>query len=90
MTVLACLGFLSGSSCPHYDREAYKSGYQRLLSEDAIAFGHAAEDGVALHFIGDRLINIVSSRPQAKAYYLEKKNHKIIENLLDTHYLGSS
>ena len=88
-TVLPCLGFLSGSNCPHYNKEAYRKGYQRLLSEDAIGFGYAAEDGVALHFIGDRLFNIVSSRPKAKAYYLEKKNGEVSKNILDTKYVGN-
>ena len=89
-TVLKCLGFLSGSNCPHYDWEAYKTGYFRLLSEDAIGKGYAADDGVALHFINNRLTNIVSSRPKAKAYCLEKKNKKIVETPLNPRYLGNS
>jgi dipeptidase E len=53
-TVLTCLGFLPGSNCPHYNIEAYQKGYSRLLSEELIRDGYATEDGVALHFIGDR------------------------------------
>ena len=89
-TVLPCLGFLTGSNCPHYNLEAYKSGYHQLLSQGSIGKGYAADDGVALHFVGDRLKNIVSSRPKAQAYYLEKKNEKVIENLLEPLYLGNS
>lgn len=89
-TVLKCLGFLPGSNCPHYNWEAYKNGYYRLLSEELITNGYAADDGVALHFIGDRIHKIVTSRATAKAYYLEKKNGKVIENLLDSQYLGNS
>lgn len=88
-TTLKCLGFLAGSNCPHYDWEAYRNGYHRLLSQDKITKGYAADDGVALHFIGDRLTNIVSSRPQAMAYHLEKKNGKVIENPLSSQYLGN-
>lgn len=54
-----------------------------------VANGYAAEDGVALHFIGDRLTNIGSSRPNAQAYYLEKKNEEVIETLLNPQYLGN-
>lgn len=36
-TVLQCLGLLPGSNCPHYNWDAYKDGYQRLLSQNAIA-----------------------------------------------------
>lgn len=89
-TVLKCLGFLPGSNCPHYNWEAYKTGYHQLLSQGLIGKGYAADDGVAMHFIGDRLDNIVSSRPEAQAYYLEKKNGKVIEKPLDTKYLGNS
>ena len=89
-TVLKCLGFLPGSNCPHYNIEAYRQGYSRLLSKGLINDGYATEDGVALHFIGDRLSNIVSSRPKAKAYYLENQNGKIRENVLDTNYLGNN
>lgn len=89
-TVLKCLGLISGSNCPHYNWQAYRNGYHRLLSEESISQGYAAEDGVAFHFIGSCLEKIVSSRPEAKAYYLEKKNGKVIENPLNSQYLGNS
>jgi dipeptidase E len=87
-TVLKCLGLLPGSNCPHYDWEAYKSGYHRLLSQELINEGYAADDGVALHFVGNKLINTVSSRPEAKAYYMKKRNGKVVETTLKTKYLG--
>ena len=86
-TVLKCLGFLAGSNCPHYNWEAYKNGYHRLLSEKSISQGYAVDDGVGLHFVGDCLENVVSSRPKAQAYYLERKDGEINENSLDTLYL---
>lgn len=89
-TVLKCLGFLTGSNCPHYNWEAYRNGYHNQLSKELIANGYAADDGTALHFVGDRLPKIVSSRPNAKAYYVEKKNGKVIENPLTPQYLGNS
>lgn len=85
---LECLGFLPYSNCPHFNWDAYKTGYYNLLSEGAIDSGYAADDGVALHFIGDRLTNIVSSRPKAKAYLLEKNNNEIVETILTPKYLG--
>ena len=90
LTALRCLGFLSGSNCPHYDGETKRRpAYHQLLSQGLISEGYATEDGVALHFIGDRLKNIVSSRPKAQAYYLNKKNGKVTENPLSPKYLGS-
>ena len=49
--------------------------------------GYAVDDGVGLHFVGDCLENVVSSRPKAQAYYLERKDGEINENSLDTLYL---
>lgn len=89
-TVLKCLGFLSGSNCPHYNWEAYENGYHQLLSQKLICEGYAADDGVALHFIGDRLQKIVSSRSEAQAYYLETKNEEVIKNILNPLYLGNN
>lgn len=89
LTVLPCLGFLKGSNCPHYDGEPErKPSYHRLLSEGLIREGYAADDGVALHFVGTRLEKIVSSRPHAKAYQLEKKGEAVKESLLEPTYLG--
>ena len=87
-TVLKCLGFLPNSNCPHYNWEAYKDGYHRLLSEELVSNGYAADDGVALHFVSDNLANIVSSRPTAMAYFLENQNGRVRERPLKPEYLG--
>ena len=88
-TVLKCLGFLSGSNCPHYDGETRRRpDYHQLLSQNKIDDGYGADDGVGLHFIGDRLHKIISSRPQAMAYRVVKQNGKVIEQPLKPQYLG--
>ena len=87
-TVLECLGFLSSSNCPHYNLDAYKEGYDRLLSQGTIANGYAADDGVALHFIGNELSHVVSSRPAAMAYLVENKEGLVQETPLKPKYLG--
>jgi peptidase E len=85
---LACLGFLPGSCCPHYDGEPRRRpSYQRLLSQGRISPGYGVDDGVALHFVGRKLHRIVSSRPNAKAYALEKVLGKVRERPLETRYL---
>ena len=35
--------------------------------------GYAAEDGAALRFVGDELAEVVASRPEARAYQLERR-----------------
>ena len=89
-TPLKCLGFLPGSNCPHYNGEAKRRPtYHQLLSQGLISDGYATDDGVALHFIGDSLSNIVSSNPTAMAYRLEVIENQVKEKPLKPEYLDS-
>lgn len=84
LTPLACLGFLQGSNCPHYDSEAERRPtFQRLILEGRIPSGYAAEDGVALHFAGERLERVVSARPEPRAFRVEKSGETVTETPLD-------
>ena len=48
---LACLGFLPGSCCPHYDGESdRRSSYHSLLSNAEISPGIALDDCAAAHY----------------------------------------
>lgn len=85
---LKCLGFLEGSNCPHYDGESdRRPSYQQLISNKNIKPGFATDDGVAIHFINQEIHNIVSSRPNAKAYKVYD-DEKVIEKELATNFLG--
>jgi dipeptidase E len=87
---LECLGFLKGSNCPHYDGESNRRpSYRNLIESNKIKQGVAVDDGVALHYIGEEIHKIVSSRPNAKAYKVLFKQ-RVIETELPTVYLGSS
>ena len=67
------LGFLAGSFCPHYDGEKdRRPAYQRAVAEGAVPPGIAADDGVALVYRGAALAEIVSSRPAARAWRVER------------------
>ncbi|WP_404458154.1 Type 1 glutamine amidotransferase-like domain-containing protein [Sutcliffiella horikoshii] len=86
---IKCLGFLEGSNCPHYDGEVKRRpSYQELVASNKIIPGIATDDGVALHYVNNKLEHIVSSRPSAKAYKVYF-NEKLIEEELPTKYLGS-
>jgi peptidase E len=84
------LGFVPGSHAPHYDGEANRRPvYHRLIAEGAIPAGHAADDGAALVFQGDSLFEAVSSRPEARAYRVERgPDGAAVETELPTRYLG--
>jgi dipeptidase E len=88
-TVLPCLGIIQGSFCPHYDGEIERRpSLHKMLNEDKIMSGYAADDGAAAHFIDGKLVFSVSSRPHAKVYKVGKIGGQVTEQVLETHYLG--
>lgn len=81
------LGLITGSACPHYDGEpARRPTYQRAIASGALAPGVAADDGAALHYAGDTLAEVVSSRPSARAYRVTASD----ETPIDARYLGGA
>ncbi|WKA54627.1 Type 1 glutamine amidotransferase-like domain-containing protein [Planococcus shixiaomingii] len=86
---LQALGFLQGSNCPHYDgEEDRRPTYRQLVGAQTLKAGVAADDGVAIHYIGQEIANIVSSRPNAKAYQVVFDG-KVNETELPTTFLGA-
>jgi dipeptidase E len=89
LTALRCLGFLSGSNCPHYDSEPMRRPtFRKLIASGRLAEGVAADDGVALHYIDGRLAQVIASRPRAHAYHVTRSRRGAIERRLPTRYLG--
>jgi dipeptidase E len=67
------LGLLDGSACPHYDGEDQRRpAFTRLVAAGELADGWAADDGAALVFAGRELEEVVSSRPHASAFRVER------------------
>ena len=67
------LGLLAGSCGPHYDgEEQRRPAFEQLVAEGTLAAGWAADDGAALVFAGEKLEEVVSSRPHAAAYRIER------------------
>jgi dipeptidase E len=62
------LGLLAGSACPHYDGEERRRPRYHELVAGGLAPGIAADDGVALHYVGTELAEVVTCRPGAAAY----------------------
>jgi peptidase E len=86
----AGLGFIPGSHSPHYDgEESRRPRYHQLVAEEAMPAGYAADDGAALVFDGTNLVEVVASRPEARAYRVERgADGTPIETVLATRYLG--
>ena len=70
---IACLGFVSGSCCPHYSGEALRRPtYERMVAEEEIAPGFAIDDGAALHVVDGVAKRVVSGRVGADVYWVER------------------
>jgi len=82
------LGFLRGSFCPHYDGEKQRRpAFQQAVGGGAVPPGYAADDGVALVYDGTELGEIVSSRPAARAWRVERTAEGVRETELTPRYL---
>jgi dipeptidase E len=83
------LGLLPYSNCVHYDAEpARRAEYHRAVAE-GMCGGYAADDGVALHFLGTDLERAVSSRPDGSAYRVQLEGAVVRESRLEVSYLGA-
>jgi len=83
------LGFIPASHSPHYDSEPERRPtYQRLVGAGVLTPGYAADDGAAFHFVDDKLLRVVASRPDAKGYFIGRDGDRAVEATLDTQVLG--
>ena len=73
------LGFLSGSACPHFDGEDRRRPRYRELVESGFPPGIAADDSVALHYVGTELREVVTARDGAGAYRIEPGSETPLE-----------
>jgi peptidase E len=65
------LAILPGSFCPHYDGEELRRPVYHRLVDEGFPPGYAADDRVALHFLGPELHEVVASVAHARAYRVE-------------------
>jgi dipeptidase E len=79
LAAMDCLGFLSGSACPHYDGEEQRRPRYRELIDGGLPGGIAADDGVGLHYEGTELVEIVTCRPGAAAYRVDASGETLLE-----------
>jgi len=76
---MECLGFLPGSACPHYDGEERRRPVYTELVRAGLPPGLAADDAVALHFVGTELHEVLTSRPGSTAYRVEPDGEHPLE-----------
>ena len=87
-TALPALGYINAGCSPHYDGEAQRRPRMReMVAAAEMPAGYGFDDGVAGHFIDGELVRVVSSRPNAKAYWIERERKRAVETVLPTDYL---
>ncbi|CAN5479927.1 Type 1 glutamine amidotransferase-like domain-containing protein [soil metagenome] len=84
------LGMLPWSFTAHYDSEHERRREFHRGIDCGMPAGYAADDGAAMHFVGDELHKVVSSRPNARGYSVRFDGRRVVEERLDTHYLGAT
>jgi peptidase E len=82
------LALLPYSACPHYDSERDRRPRYQALVGEGLPAGYAADDGAALHFVGDQLEEVVTSRPAAAAYWVERQGDSVVEKKLPARHLA--
>ena len=82
------LGFVRGACCPHYDGEKERAPILKRLIKRGFPTTLALDDGAAAHFVGTRLVEVVSSRPKARAMRIALSDDAIVEKALPVRYLG--
>ena len=82
LAAMECLGVLPGSACPHYDGEEQRRPVYTRLVADGLPPGVAADDDVALQFVGTELREAVTSREGAAAYRVEAGGERVLETRL--------
>ena len=81
LRIINCLGFVSGSCCPHYDEEPERKPYLRnFLNEGSLKHCNAIEGGCALHIKDGVAQKAIAFSRNKNAYLVKKKDKLILEN----------
>ncbi len=84
LSIVKCLGFLPGSHSPHYDREAGRRPlYHQLIGSGAMKPGYACDNDAGIYFEDTTVKRVVSTRPEAKVYYVSVVNGAVVEKTLE-------
>ncbi|MBW4526487.1 MAG: Type 1 glutamine amidotransferase-like domain-containing protein [Phormidium tanganyikae FI6-MK23] len=89
LSPLQGLGFIRGSCTPHYDgKPNRRPDFHQLIKNDELPPGIGIDDGAAVLFEGQQVIEVVASRPTAKAYQVKLEGDgQIGEESLEARFL---
>lgn len=87
LSAMPCLGWLSGSACPHYNNPQRRPLYHELMNRGEVAPGLACDDGVGLLFEGMQLEGAYALSEKAGAYRVRAESGGIQEDRLPARIL---
>jgi dipeptidase E len=73
------LALLRGSACPHYDSEDRRRPVYTATVRDGLPPGIALEDAVVARYEDERLVEIVSARPDGRAFAVDAKEERSLD-----------
>tara|TARA_B100000809_G_C14960594_1_gene467242 strand:- start:338 stop:817 length:480 start_codon:yes stop_codon:yes gene_type:complete len=80
LSKIECLGFLKGSHSPHYDAEEdRRPTYHRLIKSGELQPGYACDNDAGIYFQDNEVAQVVRTREDANAYYVDLQDGEIIE-----------
>ena len=83
------LGLLPGVLVPHYDGEIERrKALHRAIIDGTWTSAIAVDDSAAVVYRERELVEVVTSRPHAAAYRVEKPGSDVIETRLEARFLG--
>ena len=88
---VGALGLLPWSNAVHYGDEPSRRKAFRTAISRGMSPGYGAGDGAALHFLGTELHEVISSRPEARAFFVSCTGRgRVAERELPVRYLGAA
>ena len=85
---IECLGWLSGSCCPHYDGEAARRPAVERLLREGFPAGIAIDDHAAARYSRTELAEVVAAVPDAGAYRVEPADGGVRETALPVRHVA--
>ncbi len=66
---MSCLGFVTGSCCPHYDSEPEREpSFTAKVDSHEVLPGIALQDNTAAHYVDGKLYQVIKSKPEKQAF----------------------
>jgi dipeptidase E len=83
LSTVQALGFLKGSHCPHYDREAPRRPlYLKLIGSGQMKPGYACYNDAGIYFEDNDVKRVVKTRAEAKVFYVSNVGGQAVEKEL--------